>query len=90
MLQITKRWGSLLLLACVAVFTVGKACSQETYGPYEVIGYNYTDRNIAAFDVNEFGAGRSEARQSGGGGGEVCCLDILKHAKTLLSRSNLV
>ncbi|WP_232464953.1 DUF3304 domain-containing protein [Burkholderia ubonensis] len=48
-----------------------------------MIGYNYTDRNIAAFDINGFGGGDSAAHQSGGGGGIVCCLDIPRHAKTL-------
>lgn len=52
-------------------------------GPYSVIGYNYTDRNIASFVVNDFGAGPSEAHQAGGGGGIACCFDIPKHAKTL-------
>ncbi|QXE07349.1 DUF3304 domain-containing protein (plasmid) [Paraburkholderia sprentiae WSM5005] len=83
MLKTMKRWGSLLLLAGVTVFTVGKACSQETYGPYHVTGYNYTDRNIAAFDVDDFGGGDSQAHEKGGGGGIVCCLDIPKRAKTL-------
>jgi hypothetical protein len=78
-----KRWGSLLLFVCATVFAAGRACSQETYGPYHVTGYNYTDRNIAAFDVNGFGGGDSVAHQSGGGGGFVCCLDIPKYAKTL-------
>ncbi|WP_114717950.1 DUF3304 domain-containing protein [Trinickia caryophylli] len=78
-----KRWGSLLLLAGVTVFAVGRACSQETYGPYHVTGYNYTDRNIAAFDIDDFGAGYSRAHKIGGGGGITCCLDIPKHAKTL-------
>ncbi|CAG9258342.1 conserved exported hypothetical protein [Burkholderia diffusa] len=78
-----KRWGGFLVLACFAVLAVGRACSQETYGPYNVTGYNYTDRNIAAFDVNDFGAGYSRAHDSGGGGGITCCLDIPKHAKTL-------
>ncbi|WP_027797871.1 DUF3304 domain-containing protein [Paraburkholderia acidipaludis] len=78
-----KCWGSLLLLAGVIMITVGRACSQETYGPYHVTGYNYTDRNIAAFDVDGFGGGDSAAHQSGGGGGFACCLDIPKRAKTL-------
>ncbi|MEJ8797077.1 hypothetical protein WKR88_12375, partial [Trinickia caryophylli] len=73
-----KRWGSLLLLAGVTVFAVGRACSQETYGPYHVTGYNYTDRNIAAFDIDDFGAGYSRAHKIGGGGGITCCLDIPK------------
>ena len=53
------------------------------YGPYSVIGYNYTDRNIASFIVNDFGAGPSEAHKAGGGGGMACCLAIPERAKTL-------
>ncbi|WP_027797872.1 DUF3304 domain-containing protein [Paraburkholderia acidipaludis] len=83
MLKILARWRSFLLLACVIGIAVGRACSQETYGPYHVTGYNYTDRNIAAFDVDDFGAGDSAAHQSGGGGGFACCLDIPNRAKTL-------
>lgn len=53
------------------------------YGPYFVIGYNYTDRHIADFVVDNFAAGPSEAHRQGGGGGIACCLGISKHAKTL-------
>ncbi|WP_176043943.1 hypothetical protein [Burkholderia vietnamiensis] len=83
MLKIFKRWGSLLLLASTTLLLVEKACSQETYGPYRVIGYNYTDRNIFLFDIDDFGAGSSETHQAGGGGGIACCLEISNHAKTL-------
>ncbi|WP_080414308.1 DUF3304 domain-containing protein [Burkholderia ubonensis] len=83
MLKNVNRWGSLLLLAATTVLLVGKACSRETYGPYHVIGYNYTDRNIFLFNVDDFGAGSSEAHQAGGGGGITCCLEIPKRAKTL-------
>ena len=55
----------------------------DTYGPYEVIGYNYTDRHIASFYVDGHGVGSSEAHQPGGGGGIFCCLDIPKRAKIL-------
>jgi hypothetical protein len=83
MMKNLKHWGGLLLFVSAILFAVGRACSQEMYGPYHVTGYNYTDRNIAAFDVNGFGGGDSLAHQSGGGGGFVCCLDIPKHTKTL-------
>lgn len=86
MLKIFKRWGSLLLLASTTLLLVEKACSQETYGPYRVIGYNYTDRNIFLFDIDDFGAGSSEAHQAGGGGGIACCLEISNHAKTLRAK----
>jgi len=62
---------------------VGKACSNEAYGPYHVIGYNYTDRNVAFFNIDGFGAGDSQAHQHGGGGGNVCCFTIPENAKTL-------
>jgi hypothetical protein len=78
-----KHWGGLLLFVSATLFTVGRACSQEKYGPYHVTGYNYTDRNIASFNVDDFGAGYSRAHKIGGGGGITCCLDIPKHAKTL-------
>lgn len=55
----------------------------DTYGPYEVIGYNYTDRHIASFYVDGHGVGSSEAHQPGGGGGIFCCLDIPQRAKIL-------
>ncbi|WP_081078749.1 DUF3304 domain-containing protein [Burkholderia pseudomultivorans] len=83
MSKLVKRWVSLLLMTAATVLLVGKACSRETYGPYHVIGYNYTDRNIFLFNVDDFGAGSSEAHQAGGGGGITCCLEIPKHAKTL-------
>lgn len=78
------RW-NFLLLAAVSVLLVGKVFYQETYGPYEVIGYNHTDRNIASFWIDDTWGGNSEAHRTGdgGGGGEVCCLEIAKHAKTL-------
>ncbi|WP_081078748.1 DUF3304 domain-containing protein [Burkholderia pseudomultivorans] len=82
MLKSVNRWSG-LLLTLIVVFAVDLACSQEVYGPYHVIGYNYTDRNIFLFNVEDFGAGSSEAHQAGGGGGITCCLEIPKRAKTL-------
>ena len=55
----------------------------DTYGPYEVIDYNYTDLHNASFYVDGHGVGSSEAHQPGGGGGIFCCLDIPKRAKIL-------
>lgn len=55
----------------------------NTYGPYGVTGYNYTDRHIARFFVDGQGAGSSEAHESGGGGGLYCCIELPKHAKSL-------
>jgi hypothetical protein len=80
-----KRWGSLMLFACVTVFVVGRACSQETYGPYHITGHNYTDRNIASFWVDNIWGANASAHYTGNGGdgGEICCFDIPKHAKTL-------
>ena len=82
-MKLEKRWKGWLVLAGIVVLAVSRACSQEVYGPYEVIGYNYTDRNIAEFDVDDFGAGYSRAREIGGGGNATCCLGIRKRAKTL-------
>jgi len=81
--KFSKRSESLLLLVFLVVLTVGKACSNETYGPYHVIGYNYTERNVALFNIDGFGAGNSNAHRSGGGGGIVCCFTIPEKAKTL-------
>jgi hypothetical protein len=75
----------------LAAFVVGgtiwsHACvsgEANMYGPYSVIGYNYTDRHIAGFYVNGHGVGSSEAHQPGGGGGIFCCLGIPKHTKIL-------
>jgi len=78
-----KRWRSLFLLGCLMVLTIGKACSNETYGPYHLIGYNYIDRNIFSFWVNDTWGGNSNAHRHGGGGGMTCCLDIPEKAKTL-------
>ena len=61
------------------------ACSSEegSYGPYHVIGYNYTDRHIFSFVVNGFGGGSSDAHEPGGGGGIVCCMEIPRRTKDL-------
>ena len=71
-----------LIVLCVgaAVWAHAKGGS---YGPYGVIGYNYTDRHISNFTVDGFGGGASHAHEAGGGGGIVCCLAIPKRAKTL-------
>lgn len=53
-----------------------------SYGPYRVTGYNYTDRSIALFVIDDFGAGGSQAHQSGGGGGTVCCMSVPRTKKT--------
>lgn len=82
-----RRWKKLarsLLLAFFALAMLTEtACSNDEYGPYHVIGYNYTDRHIYLFSIDDFGAGSSEAHQSGGGGGITCCLSIPASAKFL-------
>jgi len=83
MLRTAIRWENLFIFGCLVVLMIGKACSNETYGPYHVIGYNYTDRNIFLFNIDDFGAGDSNAHQSGGGGGITCCLEIPRSARTL-------
>lgn len=55
----------------------------DTYGPYEVVGYNYTDRGISRFFIDGHGVGSSYSNESGGGGGIYCCHDIPKNEKTL-------
>lgn len=77
-----------IALGSLLVFGViwSHACASDEgnlYGPYSVIGYNYTDRHIADFVVNNFAAGPSEAHRPGGGGGIACCLGIPEHAKIL-------
>ena len=52
-----------------------------SYGPYHVIGYNYTDRSIYSFTIDGFGAGGSTAHKPGGGGKSVCCMDIPRGKK---------
>lgn len=56
---------------------------ENTYGPYFVIGYNYTNRDIFSFSVDGHGVGSSYAHESGGGGGIFCCHSIPRRAKTL-------
>jgi hypothetical protein len=86
-LLMMKRWKRAMRSLVFAFFALvalsGTACSSDEYGPYHVIGYNYTDRHIYQFSIDDFGAGGSEAHQSGGGGGITCCLTIASHAKTL-------
>ncbi|WP_419689846.1 DUF3304 domain-containing protein [Burkholderia theae] len=53
-----------------------------SYGPYRVVGFNYTDRGVYNFAVDGFGAGSVHARQFGGGGGTVCCMEVPRYKKT--------
>jgi len=53
-----------------------------SYGPYRVVGFNYTDRGVYNFVVDGFGAGSVHARQFGGSGGTVCCMDVPRNKKT--------
>ncbi|VWD22149.1 lipoprotein [Burkholderia lata] len=77
-------------LAChptgIAVLLLGGAWqvhAQTTdYGPYRVTGYNYTDRSISLFTIDDFGAGGSTAHKSGGGGKTVCCMSVPRDRKT--------
>jgi hypothetical protein len=66
-----------------AVLSYISAASEAAYGPYGVIGYNYTDRHIINFYVNGFAGGASEAHKQGGGGRIVCCFSIPKQTKNL-------
>lgn len=82
LMPLNRLWRPLLFV-CFAALLAGRACSSETYGPYHVIGYNYTDRTVYLFSLDDFGAGSSEAHQSGGGRGISCCLTIPRNAKTM-------
>jgi len=53
-----------------------------SYGPYRVVGFNYTDRGVYNFVVDDFGAGSVHARQFGGSGGTVCCMKVSPNKKT--------
>lgn len=84
--HIRRPLGTVFVILWAGVAVWSQACVSDesgTYGPYGVTGYNYTDRDIARFFVDGQGAGSSEARQSGGGGGLYCCIDLPKRAKTL-------
>ncbi|WP_321954897.1 DUF3304 domain-containing protein [Paraburkholderia bannensis] len=81
--KIIRRVAFAALLVGGAVWSYVSISNEAAYGPYAVIGYNYTDRHIVNFFVNGFAAGASEAHKSGGGGGIVCCFSIPKSAKQL-------
>jgi len=70
----------------VAVVLLGGAwwvhAQTASYGPYHVVGFNYTDRGVYNFVVDGFGAGSVHARQFGGGGGTVCCMEVPRNKKT--------
>jgi hypothetical protein len=56
------------------------------YGPYNIVGFNYTDRPVHTFSVNRKWGGNVLAGDSGGGGGTTCCIDIDRDAKTVVVR----
>jgi len=59
----------------------GAHAQTASYGPYRVVGFNYTDRSIALFTIDGFGAGGVNAHESGGGGGTVCCMSVPRNGK---------
>ncbi|WP_321859997.1 DUF3304 domain-containing protein [Burkholderia cenocepacia] len=69
----------------ITVLLLGGACwahaQTASYGPYRVIGYNYTDRSIYSFTIDGFGAGGSAAHKPGGGGKSVCCMEVPREKK---------
>ncbi|WP_321886846.1 DUF3304 domain-containing protein [Paraburkholderia bannensis] len=71
------------LLVGGAIWSHACVSGEGAYGPYSVIGYNYTDRHIVNFFINGFAGGASEAHKAGGGGGIVCCFSIPKNEKNL-------
>ncbi|VWM11623.1 DUF3304 domain-containing protein [Burkholderia lata] len=70
----------------IAVLLLGGAwwvhAQTASYGPYRVIGYNFTNRSIYSVKIDEFGAGNVRANKPGGGGGTVCCMDVPRDKKT--------
>ena len=54
------------------------------HGPYNIVGFNYTDRPIHTFRVNRTGGSNVLAGDSGGGGKTTCCIDIDRNAKTVV------
>jgi hypothetical protein len=56
------------------------------HGPYNIVGFNYTDRPVHTFSVNRTWGGNALAGDSGGGGGTTCCLDIERDVKTVVVR----
>ncbi|MFM0604876.1 DUF3304 domain-containing protein [Paraburkholderia sediminicola] len=77
------RLFAMLLLASGAFAAVPCSSHEGAYGPYHMIGYNYTDRHIFSFWVNDTWGGSSDAHEISGGGGITCCLSIPHAAKTL-------
>ncbi len=59
----------------------GAHAQMASYGPYRVVGFNYTDRSIAFFTIDGFGAGGVNAHESSGGGGTVCCMSVPRNGK---------
>jgi hypothetical protein len=56
------------------------------HGPYNIVGFNYTDRPIDTFRVNRTGGSNVLAGASSGGGKTTCCIDIERGAKTAIVR----
>ncbi|QTD94271.1 DUF3304 domain-containing protein [Burkholderia anthina] len=70
----------------VAIVLLGGAwwlhAQTASYGPYHVVGFNYTNHGVYNFVVDGFGAGSVHARQFDGGGGTVCCMEVPRNKKT--------
>lgn len=85
--RLHRNWMSrvivMLLLAAGVSWAASCSSDEAAYGPYHMIGYNYTDRHIYSFWVNDTWGANSTAHESGGGGGITCCLNIPRAAKTL-------
>lgn len=63
------------LLAFIA-FVITSACSDNDVRSVTLIGYNYTERPIGWFSVDDAGGSNVFAREKSGGGKMTCCLDI--------------
>lgn len=58
------------------VFVVMSACSDNEVRSVTLIGYNYTERPIGWFSVDDAGGSNVFAREKSGGGKMTCCWDI--------------
>jgi hypothetical protein len=82
--------GSLVALFVLAYawgfYLVNIEPSFAPQGPYNIVGFNYTDRPIHTFSVNGKWGGNVLAGDSGGGGGTTCCIEIDRSIKSVKVR----
>jgi hypothetical protein len=71
-------------IVLVSVFAIGglAGCRQEPYS-LAIVGYDYTDRAVADFSVNDaWGANVSVSTPTSGGGKIICCVAMSRSTKT--------